>query len=88
MKGPPSDPKRPRISVQMTDLDIIQRVSGLFGMKYVYAKQDNRNPRWKPYYLVTLRGPKAVELMKTLHPLMGSRRQQQITDALASVLSP
>lgn len=82
MKGPPSSPNQPRISVQMTDKDVIEKVANLFGMKYIhYTRQ---NPKYKECYGVLFRGKYAVELMKQLYPFMGERRKAQIDAALES----
>ena len=83
MPGPPSDSTRPRISIQMTDEDVINRVARLFGRKYRKCK--NRSPQnWKDSYSVLLRGAKALEIMKTLRPYMSERRKEQIDRALIS----
>jgi hypothetical protein len=82
MPGPPSDPNRPRISVQMTDKDVIEEVAELFDLEYI--QESNRGPEnWKTSYRVQLRGSKAVKIMDQLKPLMGERRQDQIEEALA-----
>lgn len=84
MAGPPSSPNQPRVAVQMTDRDVIARVANLFGVVYFQARQDSRNPAWKVYFGVCLKGRPAVDLMTLLRPLMGGRRQCQIDLALAS----
>lgn len=81
LKGPPSSPNQPRIGIQMTDYDIIWRVSKMFGVKYVQPRRYEKNG-WKQCYCAVLRGSKAVDLMKRLRPLMGSRRKKQIDNAL------
>jgi len=78
-KGPPSSPNSSLISVQMTDEDIIKRVSELFGVSYFYIK--SKNVKWKDTYSTRVRGKSAVELMKELRPLMGVRRKGQIDEA-------
>ena len=85
MKGPPSAPKRPRISLSMTDEDIVAKAASLFGCNYakVASKRYARNG-WKTPYRVIVRGKRAVEFMKLLRPLMGTRRQQQIDKAIKS----
>lgn len=67
----------------MTDLDIIERVSRLFGISHA-SKNDRRNASWKPSYSVQLRGQRAVDLMLVLRPLMGERRRAQIDAAISS----
>jgi len=81
MKPAPSAPNQIIISLQMTDEDIVARVASLAGLRY----KKQRNPRpghWKDVYQLQIRGGKAVSLMAVLKPLMGSRRQGQITRAL------
>ncbi len=83
--GPPSSPNRPRIQVFMTDEDIIAQAADFFGVRYSLARRYGAEAmKWKPAYLTHLRGKRAVELMKQLYPLMGNRRQEQITNALLS----
>jgi hypothetical protein len=79
----PSAPNQPRISINMTDEDVIRRAADVFGIRVVHCRR-SQNEKWKPSYLVQIRGRKAVELMQMLRPLMGNRRQQQIDKALAA----
>jgi len=83
MKGPPSRPHIPAISISMTDEDVIERVGQLLQAKPTVSKR-GANRGWKPAYIVCLRGSRALELMKELRPLMGRRRQSQIDAAVAS----
>ena len=80
LQGPPSDPRIPRIKIQMTDEDIIARVAQIFGVQYHQTplKAEQR----KIPYIVFLRGTRAAQLMLQVYPLMSSRRQQQIDLAL------
>lgn len=80
--GPPSNPNCPFISVQMTDEDIIEKVSLIFGVKYSSSKP--RKAHHKVTYRTTLKGKRAIELMKVLKPFMGIRRQSQIDNAINS----
>lgn len=82
ISGPPSKPHSPRISIQMTDRDVMENVGALFG-RGLFAKQP-QNPRNKMIYSCYQQGSRAVALMKFLRPLMGTRRQAQIDKALAS----
>lgn len=66
----------------MTDLDVVQRVAGLFGIKYVNVRNDLRNPKWKRAYGIKLNGPRAVALMRQLRSHMGERRRVQIDKAI------
>lgn len=85
MAGPPSAPNRPRITVTMTDEDVIARIADLWDQSYFPEKP---RPGRKPTYRVALRGQRAVALMKELRPLMGERRQSQIAAALSSYTPP
>ena len=82
----PSSPNRPEITINMTDLDVMERFAKLVGENYIHmgTKNVRRNPAWKPDYRVHIRGEKAVQLMRLLRPLMGSRRQAQIDKALVA----
>ena len=42
LHGPPSAPNQPRIALNMTDLDVVERVSKMFNVKYLYKVV--RNP--------------------------------------------
>lgn len=79
LKGSPSCPRTPGVTVQMTDRDVIERVAKLFGVTYLTQQRG----KWKTAYRTTLRGARAVKLMKRLRPLMGERRKGQIDRAVA-----
>lgn len=80
LKPTPSHPNQLRISLQMTDEDVVSRVSALWGIKYHAVTP--ANPNHKTIYVINLRGKRANEWMITLFPLMGQRRRKQITEAL------
>ena len=67
----------PYISVEMTDEDIIQKISKIFGNKYQKCKRKTK-PKWKPTFVVKVRGFPAYSWMKLLYPHMGDRRKEQI----------
>jgi hypothetical protein len=83
--GPPSAPNLVRISLHMTDEDIVAKVASLWGQSY-HRVQQARAERmgWKSSYQVLVRGRPALELMKLMLPYMGQRRQGQIERALPS----
>lgn len=80
--GPPSNPGCPQVCLQMVDEDVVARIAKLFAKKYWRCVP--KNVRHSPTYKTYLRGLRAVELMHTLRPLMGRRRQGQIDVAIAS----
>jgi hypothetical protein len=83
MKGPPSSPNMPILTLPMTDEDVVARVAALFGLRYQTTRRGAERG-WKPAHRVTLKGRRAVEAMIELKPLMGHRRQEQIDVAIAS----
>lgn len=87
LPGSPSKPNKPHILATTTDEDVAQRLSVFFGTRYIpvrnYQKQTD-GTTWKQPYRALVAGKRAVDLMRQLHPLMGSRRQEQINRALAS----
>lgn len=85
----PSSPRRPIISLSMTDEDVVARVADLWGVRYhAVGKGRSAAHGWKVAYRVMLRGHPAARLMQELRPLMGKRRQHQIDTALATYQAP
>ena len=82
MKGPPSRPQYPIISMCSTDEDVMQRLSVLFGV--VYCKVKKRQKHWRQSFIIRIHGKKAVDLMLKARPFMSKRRQAQIDLAVAS----
>lgn len=76
----PSEPKLPRISIEMTDEDVVQKAAGIFGVKYhrIAARKLSHQDSFK----VNLKGRFAYQMMKQLYPLLSKRRQTQIDNAL------
>ncbi len=81
MAGAPSRPHAPIIAVNMTDEDVIVRISKLLAIGYRKCKYKNTN--WKQAFYISLRGLRAYNLMLILKPYMGTRRQSQIERAVA-----
>lgn len=74
--------KSATISLQMTDRDIVERVSNLFGGKSIIETKA-RAKQNKDSYHCRIHGQAAVDLMEQLLPLMGNRRQDKIREVLA-----
>jgi hypothetical protein len=85
LKSSPSRLDEPRVHVNMTDQDVMERVALLMQVKSKgpYRRTEGDTIR-KPRYFATSKGPKAMRLMEQLRPHMGQRRQAQIDAALAS----
>ena len=87
MKGPPSAPNQPCISIQMTDEDVMIKACDILRTSHhswQRAGKCKSGENYKIVYVALLRGSRAVGWMQTLRPLMGSRRQGQIDAALSS----
>ncbi len=70
----------PKVIVNMTDRDIIERAARLLGGS-VYNIP--RRPNRLPAYRTQANGVRAAEWMKLLYPWLGSRRRAKIDEILA-----
>jgi hypothetical protein len=80
-RPPPTKPATPRVSVEMTDPDVLERVARILEA-HVAPLTVRNSGVWKPSYIVAVHGERAAQLMRQLRPLMGERRQGQIDAAL------
>ena len=85
MKPAPSAPNKPIVRLQMTDQDVVARAAALMGVKCSEHRWPQRyaDKGWKPTFMATVKGGRAVQLMRDLYPLLGERRRAQIDRALA-----
>lgn len=81
LAGPPSEPRVPRVRVEMTDVDVVEHVAKLLGRAVQRHKQ--RDPRHKPSFSTSLKGAGAVHLMRLVQPVLGTRRRAQVDAALS-----
>ena len=72
----------PRLTVKVTDLDVVEKAAKILGTKPRDVKDVDANAHWKPQFKVDVAGAKAAGWMMTLYPLMGSRRQARIHEVL------
>ena len=83
---PPSDPRRVRILGCTTDEDVAELVGRLLRVSPTFSHTKAcREKGWSPTWKILKRGSGAVELMQSLHALMGERRKGQIERALAAI---
>lgn len=82
LHGPPSKPNTPRIRVEMTDRDVIQRAARLMEVRSIHRGHRHPELGWKPSYSIMLKGVRSVRMMLALRPLMGELRREQIDRAL------
>lgn len=70
----------PKITVNMTDLDVIERVADLFGVSpYKIPIRVERKQAWR----ASIQGAGAVSLMRLLRPWMSERRGEKIDELVA-----
>lgn len=71
----------PKVAVNMTDEDIIERVAALFGTKVYVMPQyvEGRKQQWRAHAT----GSNAAAWMRRLYPLLGQRRRARIDEVLA-----
>lgn len=85
MNKPPS-PRTPRVSVAMTDKDVIEAAALLMGALSVTSKPVTDtplgNPR-KPQWQANVSGHQAIEVMLRVRPHMGRRRGARIDEIVA-----
>lgn len=74
----------PRMVLQMTDKDVVERAASIIGSK---VWQTSVTKRHKKVWVCGSAGLKAVELMRIVKPYMGKRRQQQIVDTVTAWLT-
>jgi LAGLIDADG-like domain len=80
LKPPPSSPDQSAVALSMTDRDVVQRTALLLEAT-CWTVANRQKPHHKIAYTTRVRGRRAVEVMEALYPLMGARRQRQITAA-------
>lgn len=75
--------KRIRVSVEMTDIDVVEGLYEVTGIGRVYICTQ-RKPEWKPsrVWAVSVRQD-CFDLMQAVYPLMGKRRSAKIDECLA-----
>ena len=81
--GPPSSPTVPVLRVEMTDLDIVERVASCF--ERTLQRHRARDERHKQSYSTSIKGASAAQFMRLLRPALSARRQKQIDTALTGV---
>lgn len=71
------------VFVKMTDEDTIRRLQSLTGMGKIIGPKKAGKSHWKPYWQwsVCSRG-EAARLLLAVYPLLGVRRQKQISDKI------
>jgi len=75
--------RSPMITLQMTDLDVVERVRSLVDKSQsIKIGKDKRKETYKDIYRITLNGSRAIEWMMTIYPLMSVRRKSRIRECV------
>ena len=72
----------PRVLLNMTDRDVVERAATMMGAHRVYhhkAKKDKHRDQFK----CKVHGDLALELMRRVRPMMGERRSARIDELLS-----
>lgn len=81
---PPSDPRRPRISAQAKDQDVVAEAARLCRVTPSHDRSKRILAKgWSPTWKVLVRGARAITFMLALKPGLGARRRKQIESALS-----
>ena len=72
----------PRITLAMTDLDVVQRAAKILGCGSIMKPRTPQGPNSKPQHRCVLVGRKAEAWMRKLEPYMGERRKAKIRQIL------
>lgn len=80
--GPPSARRCPLVRLPMTDQDVVTHASRMLCRAVVPWDRKGEQPR-KRVFNTTIKGAAAVGLMRSLYPVMGTRRREQIARAIA-----
>lgn len=78
----------PKIALQMTDLDVMERAAALLGVPVGrYSRQPKGKASYLPVWHLAVHGTKAVSWMMTLFQFFGQRRQKKISEVLSGWIS-
>lgn len=79
-----------RISLKMTDKDVVERAAALLGTKvHRYSWSADRNPKHSVAWVTQVgQQDRAAGWMMTLYPLMGARRRARIEGLLNAWRQP
>lgn len=83
LAGPPSNPRCPLVRLPMTDEDVVGHAARLLCRAVTPWDRKSVEQR-KRVFITTIQGAAAVGLMRSLDPVMGTRRRGQIARALAA----
>jgi hypothetical protein len=75
-----------RVSVVLTDLDVLERLRALTGVGNIAGPVVRENPNHKPIWQWKVsKNKESITLMRAVYPWMGERRRARIDEVLALV---
>ena len=76
--------RTPKITIGMSDEDVVRRVASILGSKSCYTRPQSTGviTGTKPMYRTECQGARAAGWMMTLYPLLGLRRQAKVQQVL------
>lgn len=75
----------PKIALQMTDLDVMQKVARILDVKVGdYSRKPKGKETYLPVWHLAVHGIKAIGWMLTLYQFFGDRRQAKIREVVSS----
>lgn len=75
----------PKLTINMTDKDVIQKAADLFGSKVNGPYNPGKNASGESYkqkFAVNVYGSRAIGWMMTLYPFLGSRRRAKAREVV------
>jgi hypothetical protein len=78
------DRRSPRITVQSSDVDVVELAANILQVPYYAIRKDTKHPTRKPLWYLSVCGVRAIGWMFILYSLMGSRRKDSIRNAVIS----
>lgn len=71
----------PKVSLNMSDLDVVEKANELMGAKTIHTKLP-RKSHWSTTYEINIYGKPALRIMADILPYMGKRRSARIMDII------
>lgn len=76
------DKNCPRITLNMTDKDVVEKIHQKFGGNFYVQNKAKYNSKWKECYSLVFNGELAISIMMSIYSLMGQRRKAKIKEVI------
>ncbi len=75
----------PKIGLQMTDLDTVERAAAILGVSVgAFSRKPKGKATYKPVWHLAVHGVRAISWMMTLYQFLGERRQEKVREILTA----